>query len=450
MNMISQLVLPNTNSYLGTGIYGKSVLAFSDQWWTWMFGFASQQHFHPLMTEHDGMKFLFMLGTCLGFLLLVISFLLIISCKFRSPSSQQQNREIFHHIGLYVALVTTICIYTMASQTTLYTQAKGAQYLLIYLYFVMLLPLSILYKSFGPIKLQNPFSENRKGKSIFVASTFFVLILFVFSAFLWVPRLVYAYRIGHHKDRSTVVESSFFSEAKRIKAEDKNAFVIFEPRTSSDVYFPFQSFAGYRLIPSRHLILDEISLNDRGGTGHSISKLPSDFVRPSDIPHLWSMTAVKESDSQYKWKAKRIFTNKFPHIYFTGHHYKINFLSRPRHNLAVLQEDHKDWGMFTYIKNGSAMIFLPPGGPYKLEIKLLPRNDDNFEELEMMSKRISKRAKAGEFPSIKNISTHSYIITLNFDFEASLSPRISMVSKYDKKYWFNARLNGKEMASYTK
>ena len=98
--------------------------------------------------------------------------------------------------------------------------------------------------------------------------------------------------------------------------------------------------------------------------------------------------------------------------------------------MAVLQKDNKDWGMFTYIRNGSAMIFLPPGGPYKLEVKLLTRHDDSFEELELMYKSISKRAKAGEFPSIMSMSTHGYIITLNFDFAVNPRPRISLVSKY--------------------
>ena len=424
---------------------GKSVLEFSDQWWTFIFGLASQQHFLPLMNEHKTMNFLFMLGTRLGIILLATGFLLIILCKYKNTFQEKQNKEIWHHISIYGVLTIIICIYLMVSQTSLYTQAKGAQYLLLCLYFTMLLPLAILYKSLGRIKLQTSFPNKEKNKTIYFTTTFFVLLLFVFSTFLWVPRLIYAYRIGHHLDRSTVIEPSFFSEAKKIKTEDRNAFVIFEPRTSSDVYFPYQSFAGYRLIPTRYLILDQFFLGALGGTGRRIRKLPSDFIEPNDIPHLWSLTAIKEKADHYKWKAKRIFRNTSPQIYFTGHDYKRNFISRPRYNLAVLQKDNKDWGMFTYIRNGSAMIFLPPGGPYKLEVKLLTRHDDSFEELELMYKSISKRAKAGEFPSIISINTHAYIITLNFEFPASPSPRISLVSKYDKKYWFNARLNGKEI-----
>ncbi len=427
---------------------GKNVVVFSDQWSTFVFGFASQQHFFPLMDEHDDMKLLFMLGTRLGYLLFATSVLLFFSCKF-IDSNKQKNKVMWHQVVIYAALITTICIYSMMSQTTLYTQAKGAQYLLLCLYFVMLLPLATLYKILGPIKLRNPFKNNENSKKIVFATNFFVCLLFVFSAFLWVPRAIYAYRIGHHKDKSTIIEPSFFSEARRIKAEDKNAFVLFEPRTSADVYFPNQSFAGYKMIPTRHLILSQFFPGDKPGTGHVVQKLPSDFVRPDDIPHLWYLTAVKKKDDQYIWKAKRIFRNKSPYIYFTGHNYQRNFMSRPRVNLTTLQSDNKDWGMFTRIRNGSAMIYLPPGGPYNLEIQLLNLHDNCLKEFKGVSKENNKKAETREFPSITNMNTQSYTITSFSHFEVSPSPRISLVSKCNQDYWFNARLNGKEMASST-
>ena len=191
---------------------GNSVVTFSDQWWTFIFGLASQQHFLPFMEEMRTMNLLFMLGTYVGFILLAISLLLILSCKSRPASGQQENKKIWHYIGIYAALVIVIGIYSGMTQTTLYTQAKGAQYLLICLYFVMLLPFAILDKRFGPIKLQNPFANSNKGNKIIFTTTFYVLILSVFSAFLWVPRVIYAHRIGHYKDRSTIIEPSFFAK----------------------------------------------------------------------------------------------------------------------------------------------------------------------------------------------------------------------------------------------
>jgi len=309
----------------------------------------------------------------------------------------------------------------------------------------MLLPFAILDKRFGPIKLKNPFANKNKNKKIAITTSFYVLILFVFSAFLWVPRVIYAHRIGHYKDRSTIIEPSFFAEARRIKAEDKNAFVIFEPRTSSDVYFPFQAFAGYRLIPTRHLILDQFYLGNNANESHRVYKLPSDFVKPDDIPHLWSLTAVKGKDSQFKWKAKRIFRNKSPHIYFTGYDYQRNSISRPRINLATLQDDTKDWGMFTRIRNGSAMIYLPPGGPYNLEIQVLSRHEKCTKEFKKIPKDTNKKNETEEIPSINNRSTKSYIITRFFSFKARPSPRLELVSKCGQDHWFNARLNGKEI-----
>ena len=439
-NLFTSFLAPSPNYYAG-----ESALKFSDQWWTFIFGLASQQHFFPYMVEHKVMNLVLMLGTYAGFILLAISLLLILSCKSQPASGQQENKKIWHYIGIYAALVIVIGIYSGMTQTTLYTQAKGAQYLLICLYFVMLLPFAILDKRFGPIKLQNPFANKNKNKKIAITTSFYVLILFVFSAFLWVPRVIYAHRIGHYKDRSTIIEPSFFAEARRIKAEDKNAFVIFEPRTSSDVYFPFQAFAGYRLIPTRHLILDQFYLGNNLNESHKVYKLPSDFVKPDDIPHLWSLTAVKEKEGKYRWKAEKLTDNTIPKLIFTGHRYKRNLSPGPRVNPTTSQAKNKARVMYSYINNGTAMIYLPPGGPYSLEIKLLARYDDSFEELEQMSKSIKKRANAGEFPSIKSLSTHGYIITLNFEFSANSRPRISLVSKYDKEYWFNARLNGKEI-----
>jgi hypothetical protein len=46
-----------------------------------------------------------------------------------------------------------------------------------------------------------------------------------------------------------------------------------------------------------------------------------------------------------------------------------------------------------------------------LEAKLLTRNDGSFEELKAMPKETSKKLEAGEYPFIKNMGTHGYIIT---------------------------------------
>jgi hypothetical protein len=81
-----------------------------------------------------------------------------------------------------------------------------------------------------------------------------------------------------------------------------------------------------------------------------------------------------------------------------------------------------------------------------LKAELLTRNDSSFEELEVMSKEISKRAGAGRLPSIKNMSTHQHIIAQNFHFEGSPSSKISINFKYDNEYRLNARLNEKEIA----
>ena len=335
----------------------------------------------------------------------------------------------------------------MMIQTTLYTQAKGAQYLLLCLYFVMLLPFAALYKSFGPIKLRNPFKKIELSNKVVATSTFFVLLLFVFSTFLWVPRVIYAYRIGHHKDRSTVMEPSFFAEARKIKAEDKNAFVLFEPRNSSDTIFPFQAFAGYKLVPTRHLILEQLFPGDRGGTGHRVYKLPSDFVSPDDIPYLWSLTAIKEKQGKYRWKAKRLIRKTTPQLIFTGYDYQRDFAVKSRFKRKDLVSKPAESGMFSYLRNGTVMIYLPPGGPYHLEIKVFNRDGTNLEEFYLMKNEIEKRIRSGEFKSISSINKKDGVITLLFDFKFSTDPRLSLIARHGHEYWFNARLNKKEMVA---
>jgi hypothetical protein len=420
---------------------GESVLVFSDRWWAYFFGLASQQQFQPYMFESEVVGVLVHWAIPWGFLIFGAGLVLWISKII-------DNIKIRQNIAIYIVLAITVGVYLMMSQNSQYTQAKSAQYLLICVYFLMLLPLAQVYREDGTLGLKNFFPSSGKRNSVFLATTIYIFLLFGFSIFLWVPRVVYAGKIALHKDRSSIMEPSFFSEARRIKVEDKNAFVLFEPRISADAYFPYQSFSGYQLIPTRHLVL--LQLIAKGASFEKrkqIPKLPSDFIKVGDLNHLWNLTAVRKREGKYRWQGEKLTHKKTPDLIFTGHDYQRDFGVKSRTKKADILSHPDEGGMFSYLRNGTVMIYLPPGGPYHLVVKVYNRNAEDLEAFDFMVNEIGERVDSGEFESFASMEKKDGIITLVFDFEASAIPRLSLVSRFSSEYWFNARLNGKEMIS---
>ena len=107
--------------------------------------------------------------------------------------------------------------------------------------------------------------------------------------------------------------------------------------------------------------------------------------------------------------------------------------------------DSSDQGLFSYLRNGTALVYLPPGGPHHIEVKVMHRDETNKEKADQMADEIGKRAKAGEFPFITTMKQNGPVVTMNFDFEKSSQPRLSLVCRYDGEFWFSARLDGKDI-----
>jgi hypothetical protein len=63
-----------------------------------------------------------------------------------------------------------------------------------------------------------------------------------------------------------------------------------------------------------------------------------------------------------------------------------------------------------------------------------------------MAKEVTRRISNEEFKFLSSLENKNGIITLIFDFSYRSEPRLSLVSRYSSEYWFNARLNGKEMS----
>ena len=60
---------------------------------------------------------------------------------------------------------------------------------------------------------------------------------------------------------------------------------------------------------------------------------------------------------------------------------------------------------------------------------------------------IIEKAKTGKFPSLTSMKQDGPIVTIEYLFEKSNAPRLSLVSRYDGVFWFSARLDGKDIVA---
>jgi len=422
---------------------GVSLAVFSERWWTQIFGFLSTQHFYPFVLENRIVHEIIALGLVFGFMVLATGLVLIILSKFKSEPivSTASNKTDWHIIGIYIALILTVILYTPATQGTAYSQAKSAHYLLPCTYFVMILPLVIYFRT--EKSLPTFFQKKNKTNWRFIISAAYIISLICFIGALFIPRFVYLKKLGGQEDRTSIMSPSYYSEIKRVVSEDDKAFVLFEPRKASDVYFGNQPFSGYRVVPTQHLFLRKYDKSDHGSKGKYTDALPSEFIGPDDLPHLWSLT----SKDKINWQAERLVFRKSPNLYFTGHAYEKNVGLKYRQNNFNSNFDPKDQGLFSYFRSGTALIFLPPGGPYHLEVKVVHKYETNKTKSDQMAEAIAEKAKAGKFPSLTSMKQDGPIVTMEYLFEKKNAPRLSLVSRYDGEFWFSARLDGKDIVA---
>ena len=423
-----------SNAYLG-----NSLSIFSERWWAQTYGFLSIQHFYPFATESKLVQIVTPLGVTAGFMMLATGLVMVISSKLKSTDSKENNKKNWHLIGIYTAFFSTVILYTPVSLLSGYTQAKSAQYLLPCTYFVLLLPVVIFFGS--DKNFLTYFRTNKRSGWKFFITSGYMIGLIIFTVALLIPRAVYLKKAGNQEDRVSILNPSYFSEVKRIVSQDDNAFVLFEPRNSSDVYFGNQPFSGYRVVPTRHLFLRKHYKSTEESMGIYAYVLPSEFIEPSDLSHLWSLT----SKDKIKWQAERLISRSSPNLYFTGHNYEKNFGLKPRMNKLNPSFDPNDQGMFSYLRSSTALIYLPPGGPYHLEVTVMHRDETNKEKYDLMANKITSSAKSGIFKSIASMKQDGPIVTMEYNFEKSNSSRVSLVCRYDSEYWLSARLNGKDI-----
>lgn len=323
--------------------FGDKLPIFSLKWISLFFGQASQQHFPPFVVRSPGLSAKILESLCAfsGISTLVASLLTINLLK-----NEKTGSRLFY---LYFVSLIVIIANQAVAQSSFYVQAKASQNLLVVLYLgLMLLP-------YGALACARP-----KSRLLPVYTS--VLIMFAFS--LAIPRIYFLYRLSHQFDRSSILGPGYFKAAQYILDSDPNAFVLFEPRTSSDVYLSSQPFSSSRFIQTRHLVLDHAGgpINDSWYRPNASENLvASDFIASTDINHLWLLRAPSFSDD---WKAQKLTNILKDEIILFGNQYE--------------RSDDR-----YFLRHGTAFISLASGdGPAFLEVKIFPTPSNSLSAIQ--------------------------------------------------------------------
>jgi hypothetical protein len=253
------------------------------------------------------------------------------------------------------------------------------------------------------------------------------------------PRALYLLKLARDEDRAAILEPSYFAEARRIRAEDEKPFVLVEPRKSADLYVSIQPFFGARMITTRHLVVSKMNFDLKPPEAVRVDG--SLLVTDADLPHLWTLTAHRTGKDgegpPYAWRAQRLITRRNPGVYLFADNYEQD---RARHSRG---RDGGDWGTFSYVRNGSAMVFVPSGAAALIEVKLTPTDQAQFQRT---VDEIAKRIADGELGGLRMTQDGS-LVTLKEELPESSAPRLVAVSRLSGEYWLNVRVNGKDVTS---
>jgi hypothetical protein len=399
---------------------GDRIPPFSLRWLTFAFGLVSQQHLQPFAAETPWVLHVIHFGVLLGVAALVLGAIAML--EWWSPRGRRVAGDRFY-LALYVVMAAIIAGHLYLAQAYVYTQAKGAQNVLVLVFALLVLPLAVRLRALD--------QGGRPGALTMVLG----IALVSFAGTLVIPRMVYGLRIARVQDRATILEPSYFSQARWLRTQDLDAFVLFEPRKSADLYVSNQSFSGARMVPTRHLALTRMNFETKPPVGERIDG--SLLIRPEDIPHLWTLSASSADGGRtYEWKARRLVERKSPGLLLFADDYERDYGERAR------SPDAHDVGIFSYMRNGSAMVFLPAGEGGSVEVTLAPRDAADHGRL---ADEVSKRVAKGEFGSAVRMHDDGTFVTLSYSLPKEDGPRLATVARFSGEYWLNVRLDGKDL-----
>ncbi len=426
---------------------GDAIPVFSPQWFAFFFGSLSQQHFSPFINVPPSVTGIVQLANFFGILLFCLSFIVSLCLLWivakELTTGESTRRLVVFTLVLYFVSVGILVIHQLVAQSSLYTQAKGAQNVLVVLYVCMLLPFGAAYKLHR---------DGYRMRWIKIIALPYAISGSGFLIGLGVLRVLYAVMLGCGLGRSTVLESSFFARAAEILDADREAYVLIEPRTSADVYLNIQPFTEARMIPTRYLGLKSVKSVFSGSRWlrHDVdmNKLGSDYLNVRDLPHLWSLSAKKVGTrgfgegfegGKYEWEKERLVEVKEPRLLLFGYDYEAFYGERARSSRS------EDKGWFTFFRNGSALMVLPAHGETKrIELKLQPRDSVNFGPMVKEVRSWTDTATLAK-RFLQGIDTLGGFITLRYEVPAAGEAKIVALVRYWGEFWMNVRIDGAEL-----
>ncbi len=424
--------------------FGVRESIFSIEWLTFFFGALSQQHFEPLVHVYPIITWILPWCVYSGLTVLLISFALstgLLGPVITGRLTDSSNRQlvVFSTIVYFFSLFV-VFVHHFLAQSSLYTQAKGAQNVLVVLYVCMLLPFALAYKLY---------QDGYRRRWLKIVGLVSSVALAVFSIGLIVPRIVYTLMIAFGLGRSSILEPSYFSRAEEILRQDKEAFVLVEPRISADAYLGIQPFAGARMVPTRYLALSV--LHNRYIEGKWIeftqrNVVGSDVIVSEDLGHLWSLAAKRVGTrgfgegfegGNYEWEKERLAEVKEPRLLLFGYDYEAFYGERPRSS----RSDDKGW--FTFFRNGSAMIVMPTNSKVRsIEAKVQPRDGAYFG---VMVRELTRwLEKAGGGWNARSDTSESFL-NIRYEVPSKAEAQLVPLVRYEGEFWMNVRIDGAEL-----
>lgn len=395
---------------------GERVAAFSFVWLEWLLGFVSQQHVAPLAQEIARVNDAAGAGIAA---VAAMALAAAVLAAWKVGDARVRGAEFPREVAILAVLAGTAALHIYFAQAYVYTQAKGAQNVL-----------PVLYACFAAVAVM-ALAARDGPRAIKAVAAFAFIGIAAFAATLAVPRAAFGWKLALGLDRSTILEPSFFEEAARVKGADSRSFTLFEPRKSADLYVSVEPFFGARVVPTRHLALQRMVF-DRSPP-HAQRLDASFFIDDADISHLWFLAPQRREGGDV-WQALRIAAGGIPALYLCADDYGQDLAQRPRPGAG-------DRGRFSWLRNGSALVFLPAGRAYRIEATAVPAD---AAQLAAMRSQVAARVAAGELPGARS-EERAGAVVLAFDLPPSDQPRLQRVALYGGEYWLNLRVDGREL-----